>query len=73
MHPSCGWRWLALAHHGDMATLLGIAVLAGCSMACVAALLPLYHARRERAYLALGAAQLAVLLLAASGVLVTGH
>jgi hypothetical protein len=68
-----GWHWVALAHHGDLATLLGIVVLAGCSMVCLIALLPLYHARRDRLYFALCIAELAVLLLAASGLLAGGH
>lgn len=68
-----GWQWLALAHRGDLATLLGIAVLAGCSMACLAALMPLYRHRGDRTYLGLCLAELAVLLLAASGVLAPGH
>lgn len=62
-----GWDFLALAHHGDVVTLLGIVVLAGCSVVCLAALVPLYLRRDDRPYLALVLAQAGVLLLAASG------
>jgi hypothetical protein len=68
-----GWQWLALLDRGDLATFVGIAVLAGCSMACLVALLPLYLARRDRTYFALCVAELGVLGLAASGLLTTGH
>ncbi|HSN31864.1 MAG TPA: hypothetical protein VLU41_04205 [Ideonella sp.] len=68
-----GWDWLALVHHGDVVTLLGIVVLAGCSVVCLAALVPLYLRRRDRPYLALALAQAGVLLLAASGLVGIGH
>ena len=68
-----GWQWIALLHHGDLLGLSGIAVLAGCSGLCVLSLLPLYHADGDRAYLWIGLAQVAVLLLAASGLLQVGH
>ncbi|HEX6362487.1 MAG TPA: hypothetical protein VFZ93_06020 [Albitalea sp.] len=68
-----GWDWLALADRGDVATLLGIAVLAGCSIVCLAALLPLYLARGDRAYVVLCLAEVGVLLVAASGVLTAAH
>ena len=62
-----GWGWLALLHHGDMLGLAGIAVLAGCSAAALVALVPLYVAARDRAFLALVVLQVLVLLGAASG------
>lgn len=68
-----GWGWLALAAHGDVATLLGIVLLAGCSLPALAVLLPGYWRRRDWRYLALGAAEIGVLLLAASGTLTVGH
>ncbi len=67
-----GWSWLVQAWHGDLASLLGIAVLAACSLACLVAVLPLYAKRADRLYLALCASEVAVLLLAASGLL-AGH
>lgn len=63
-----GWQWVALLQHGDVLGLLGIALLAGCSGACLLSLLPLYRRRGDRAYLVLCLAQLAVLLVAAAGV-----
>jgi len=68
-----GWGWLALLQHGDMAALAGIALLAGCSLPCLLALVPLYARAGDRAFIAICLAQVAVLLFAASGVLNTGH
>lgn len=68
-----GWGWLALAAHGDIANLLGIALLAGCSLPPLLALVPLYASRGDRVYAGLCLAQVAVLVLAASGVLRVGH
>jgi hypothetical protein len=41
--------WLGLAHRADMSGLLGIAVLAGCSVPCLLALVPSYLRRGDRA------------------------
>ena len=68
-----GWGWAALLQHGDMVALAGIALLAGCSVACLLALLPLYVRNREPAYVALVLLEVAVIALAASGVLSAGH
>ena len=68
-----GWGWLALVHKGDVAGLAGIAILAGCSLVCLLALVPLYLRRGDKAYAALCLAEVAVVLLAASGWISGGH
>lgn len=68
-----GWDWLALAHRGDIANLLGIALLIGCSLPPLLGLVPLYAARGNRIYIGICLAEVAVILLAASGVLSAGH
>lgn len=68
-----GWSWLALAQRGDIAGLLGIAILAGSSVACLLALVPLYLARGDKAFAAVCVAEVLVVLLAASGWLAGGH
>ena len=68
-----GWGWLALVRRGDMAGLLGIAILAGSSVLCLLALVPVYWARRDKAYVAICLAEVAVVVLAASGWLSAGH
>lgn len=68
-----GWGWLGLVGHSDIAGLAGIAILAGCSLPCLLALVPLYLRRGDKAFAWLCVAEVAVLLLAASGLLTTGH
>ena len=68
-----GWGWLALVHRGDIAGLVGIAILAGCSIVCLLAVVPLYARRGDRAFVALCLAEVAVVVLAASGWLAGGH
>ena len=63
-----GWAWIRLAHHGDVMGLAGIAILAGCSVLSLLALVPLYAAARDRAFVALCLLQALVVLAAASGV-----
>lgn len=64
-----GWQWLTLLHRSDVANLAGIALLAGCSLPALLALLPLYARRGERLFALLCVAQVAVLLFAAAGVI----
>lgn len=64
---SPGWGWAGLLHRGDMLALLAIAWLASCSIACLAAAIPVFAAARERAFAIICVAQIAVLALAASG------
>lgn len=68
-----GWGWLARLGRGEGASLAGIAVLASCSLPCLLALLPLYLRRGDRAYVLLCLAEVAVIVLAASGWLTGGH
>lgn len=64
-----GWDWARLVHHGDVLTLVGIAVLALCSVPPIAAIMPLYWASRKRAVFAICALELVVIAVAASGLL----
>jgi hypothetical protein len=68
-----GWGWLALANKGDLSGLIGIAILAGCSIPPLLGLIPLYLKRRDYVYTVICAVVIAVLVLAASGVLTAGH
>jgi hypothetical protein len=68
-----GWGWMALLHKGDIAGLLGIAILSGSSVLCLLALVPLYRARRDTAFVLICLAEVAVVVLAASGLLTGGH
>lgn len=68
-----GWGWLAMLGKGDMLNLLGIAILAGCSIPPLLGLVPLYLKRCDYTYAGLCILITLVLVLAASGVLTGGH
>lgn len=68
-----GWAWVGLLPRSDILGLAGIALLAGCSVLCLLALVPLYAQRGDKAFVAVCLADAAVVLLAASGLLTGGH
>ena len=63
-----GWAWLAHADRGDYVNYLGIALLTSIIIAAYLRVLPLL-ARHERAFAAIAALEVLVLLAAASGLL----
>lgn len=65
-----GWGWLALPGKGDVVMTAGIAMLAGISIVCLAALVPAYARARDGPYLIVTLGLIGLLMLAASGVLV---
>jgi hypothetical protein len=68
-----GWHWIRRLDRSDMLNMLGIAILAGCSALPLLAVTPIYLRRGDRIYAALCVLVVAVLVLAASGVISTGH
>ena len=58
---------------GDMLVLAAIAFLASCSIVCLLLALVIFRSGGERAFAAICALQVLVLMLAASGVLSAGH
>jgi hypothetical protein len=68
-----GWGWFGQLTHSDMATLLGIALLAACSLPALLMVALHYWRRGERLAGLLAMLQIAVLVLAASGVIGAGH
>jgi hypothetical protein len=68
-----GWGWAELLHRSDMIALAGIALLASCSIPCLAAAMPVFKRRGETIFVAICILQIAVLVLAASGILVSAH
>lgn len=68
-----GWGWIAHLPKGEFASLAGIALLTGASLLCLGGLLAVYARRGDRVYAAICGAEIAVMLLAASGVLTPGH
>ncbi|MBQ0960838.1 hypothetical protein KAK06_17925 [Ideonella sp. 4Y11] len=68
-----GWGWFGQLGHSDMTALLGIALLAACSLPALVAVAWRYGRRGERLAAALALLQIAVLVLAASGIIGAGH
>jgi hypothetical protein len=66
-----GWNWLFMMGRGDFASQLGIAILSGCSIACIAAIMPAYAKARNVTYIVICVLEIAVLMLSASGIF--GH
>ncbi len=63
-----GWSWLFMMGKGDFASQLGIAILSGCSIACILVILPVYARTRNRVYLAIAILEIAVLIASAAGI-----
>lgn len=68
-----GWKWVMLLAKGEFPGLAGIAILSGCSLLCLVGVVVIYARRGDRIYTTLCVLQIAVLVLAASGVLTAGH
>jgi hypothetical protein len=68
-----GWGWLALLARSDYQTYIGVALLSSVTIACFARIVPALFARGERLYAWIAVAQIAVLMLAATGLVSGGH
>lgn len=67
-----GWSWVAMLGKGDFMNFVGIALLSSVAIVCYAAITPIFFRKQDRIYAALAVAEVAVLVLAASGILKTG-
>lgn len=72
-HTTDGWGWLTMIDKGDFASLVGIAWLSSSSLICLLAIIPIYARRRDKVFVMICVMALAVQLLAASGILGSGH
>ena len=68
-----GWHWASLLHRSDMLLIAAIALLSSISAVCVAAVISAFAQRGDRVFVAICVLQIAVLLLAASGLLAGTH
>jgi len=74
LHAPTGWGWVAYAGQGDYLNFVALAVLAGLTVVCYLALIPILSRKKDTAYVAIAVIEIAVLLLAASGLMkVGGH
>lgn len=68
-----GWGWTAHIGRADILTLVGIVLLAACSVPCLLAIMPVYWASGQRSLFAICALEVVVITLAASGLVGGGH
>ncbi len=74
LHAPTGWGWLAFVGRGDYLNFVGVAMLAGLTILCYLSIIPTLNRKKDTAYLAIAIVEVAVLLLAASGIMkVGGH
>ena len=66
-----GWDWARFVHRADMLSLAAIAFLASCSIACLAAAARIFFRLGERPVAIVCLVEIAVLVMAASGLLTT--
>lgn len=62
-----GWSWLGQVMHGDMLSLLGIALLASLSIVALASILPAVFRCRDRLFAGTVALLMIILVFAATG------
>jgi hypothetical protein len=68
-----GWGWTKLVGHGDFLNYIGIALLAGVTIICYASIIPVLVRNRDTVYVIIAVLEILVLVLAASGILASGH
>lgn len=67
-----GWSWVHMLARGDFLTFLGIAFLSSVAIVCYVAIGPIFFRKKDRIYGWLSVAEVAVLVLAASGLIAAG-
>ena len=72
-HVVTGWSWLSVLGHGDYLNYLGIAVLSAVTIVCFVGIVPTLIRKGDKAYAAMALLEVAILTLAASGLLAAGH
>ncbi len=73
-HAPTGWGWTMLVGRGDYLNFIGVAVLAGLTLLCYATILPILIRKKDTPYIVIAVLEIAVLALAASGIMkVGGH
>ena len=73
LHIGTGWSWVGMMQYGDFINFIGVAVLAGVSIICYLAIVPLLLKNNDKVYAVIAILEVLVLSLAASGILKVGH
>jgi hypothetical protein len=72
-HPIDGWAWLTVLGKGDYLNFLGIALLSAVTIVCFLGIVPTLARKKDKAYVVMALLEVAILTLAASGILAVGH
>ena len=68
-----GWAWLGMIKYGDFVNFVGIAILAGVTIICYAAIVPTLLKSKDIVYAVLAVLEVIIPSAAASGILAVGH
>jgi hypothetical protein len=68
-----GWAWLGMLKYGDFINFIGVAMLAGVTIICYAAIVPTLLKSKDTVYAVLAVLEVIILSAAASGILAVGH
>lgn len=68
-----GWSWIGRLGESDLLNFVGVGILGTTTIACYLAVLPIFARARERVFVLICIAEIAVLAAAASGMLFTQH
>jgi len=68
-----GWAWLGMLKYGDFINFIGIAMLAGVTIICYAAIVPTLLKNKDVVYAIIAVLEVIILGAAASGLLAVGH
>ena len=68
-----GWAWLGMLKYGDFINFIGVAMLAGVTIICYAAIVPTLLRNKDMVYAILAVLEVVILGAAASGILAVGH
>jgi hypothetical protein len=67
-----GWAWLSMVYYGDFMNFIGIAILAGVTIICFLAIVPVLWKQNDKLYACLSLVEAVILAVAASGILGAG-
>jgi hypothetical protein len=67
-----GWSWVGMLKYGDFINFVPVAILAGVTIMCYLAIVPLLFKNNDKVYAILALLEAVVLALAASGILAVG-
>lgn len=67
-----GWAWVKMVGYGDFLNFVGIALLAGVTIGCFLAIVPVLWRQNDRLYACLAVVEALILTVAASGILGSG-